>query len=211
MTPTRHTPEQEQPSTSEAIRAAAFQLFGEHGFGGTSVRAIAKVAGIDPALVIRHFGSKEALFLSTVEAEVERLITRLDAADRRTAGAPLHQRAAALALALLDHATRQPAAFRLLHVTARHRDSKVAADVDRALGRVPDRIAAALRRDLHDWRVAEIDSAARALHGAAAGMAAGGLEDRKAAAATLGRGLAAGLRPAAPEPSSPKPIELGVY
>ncbi|KDQ01146.1 TetR family transcriptional regulator [Rhodococcus sp. GOMB7] len=65
MTPTRHTPEQKQPSTSEAIRAAAFQLFGEHGFGGTSVRAIAKVAGIDPALVIRHFGSKEALFLET--------------------------------------------------------------------------------------------------------------------------------------------------
>ncbi|QQM22979.1 TetR family transcriptional regulator [Rhodococcus sp. P-2] len=65
MTPTKHTPEQEQPSTSEAIRAAAFRLFGEHGFGGTSVRAIAKVAGIDPALVIRHFGSKEALFLET--------------------------------------------------------------------------------------------------------------------------------------------------
>ncbi|WP_308198213.1 TetR family transcriptional regulator [Rhodococcus sp. ARC_M6] len=61
--------EQEQPSTPEAIRAAAFQLFGEHGFGGTSVRAIAKVAGIDPALVIRHFGSKEALFLETTPVE----------------------------------------------------------------------------------------------------------------------------------------------
>ncbi|NMM83953.1 TetR family transcriptional regulator [Rhodococcus sp. SRB_17] len=61
--------EQEQPSTPEAIRAAAFQLFGQHGFGGTSVRAIAKVAGIDPALVIRHFGSKEALFLETTPVE----------------------------------------------------------------------------------------------------------------------------------------------
>lgn len=56
-------------STPAAIHAAASQLFGEHGFGGTSVRAIAKVAGVDPALVIRHFGSKEALFLETTPVE----------------------------------------------------------------------------------------------------------------------------------------------
>lgn len=69
VTTSGQMPEPEQPSTSEAIRTAAFQLFGEHGFGGTSVRAIAKVAGIDPALVIRHFGSKEALFLETTPVE----------------------------------------------------------------------------------------------------------------------------------------------
>ncbi|MDI9917261.1 TetR/AcrR family transcriptional regulator [Rhodococcus sp. IEGM 1379] len=69
MTERGQISQREQSTTSDAIRDAAFQLFGEHGFGGTSVRAIAKVAGIDPALVIRHFGSKESLFLETTPVE----------------------------------------------------------------------------------------------------------------------------------------------
>ncbi|MQY20970.1 TetR/AcrR family transcriptional regulator [Nocardia macrotermitis] len=52
--------------TPEAIRRAARNLFAEHGFSGTSVRDIAAAAGSDPAVVIRHFGSKEKLFLEVV-------------------------------------------------------------------------------------------------------------------------------------------------
>lgn len=50
-------------ATRDAIEAAAKELFDEHGYDGASVRLIAGRAGIDPALVIRHFGSKEELFL----------------------------------------------------------------------------------------------------------------------------------------------------
>lgn len=42
------------------IRDAAIEQFGEHGFG-VGVRAIAKTAGVSPALVIHHFGSKDGL------------------------------------------------------------------------------------------------------------------------------------------------------
>ncbi|MCW2798468.1 TetR family transcriptional regulator [Nocardioides sp.] len=52
--------------TKTAILDAARRLFVTHGYGETSVRAIAGEAGVDPALVIRHFGSKEKLFLDTV-------------------------------------------------------------------------------------------------------------------------------------------------
>lgn len=45
----------------ERIVAAALDLFGHHGFRGTSVRAVADQAGVSPALVIHHFGSKEGL------------------------------------------------------------------------------------------------------------------------------------------------------
>lgn len=55
-------------STREAIKKAADELFGRNGFARTSVREIARAAGVDPALVIRHFGSKEALFIETVPA-----------------------------------------------------------------------------------------------------------------------------------------------
>jgi AcrR family transcriptional regulator len=53
--------------TREAIAHAARALFVARGYGDTSVRDIAADAGVDPALVIRHFGSKEKLFLETVE------------------------------------------------------------------------------------------------------------------------------------------------
>ncbi|PRX46650.1 TetR family transcriptional regulator [Prauserella shujinwangii] len=58
-------------ATREAIRAAAARLFRDHGFAGTSVRDIAARADIDPALVIRHFGSKELLFLETVRLTID--------------------------------------------------------------------------------------------------------------------------------------------
>jgi AcrR family transcriptional regulator len=54
-------------ATRTAIRTAATPLFARHGFNGVSVRAIAAAAGVDPALVIRHFGSKEGLFLQTID------------------------------------------------------------------------------------------------------------------------------------------------
>jgi len=57
-------------ATRAAIEDAARGLFAERGFDGASVRAIAAAAGVDPALVIRHFGSKEALFLRTVDTSL---------------------------------------------------------------------------------------------------------------------------------------------
>ena len=64
MTPAR-------TATKEAIRRAASTLFPEHGYAGTSVRDIASAAGVDAALVIRHFGSKENLFLETMQVDLD--------------------------------------------------------------------------------------------------------------------------------------------
>ena len=188
-----------------AITAA----FAPDGLHGVSAADVAARAGIAKPTLYAHGRSKDAIFAACVEFEVERLVARLHAADTRTAGQPLHQRAAALALALLDHAARRPEAFRLLHVTARHRSSTVAHDVDRALGRIPDRIATALARDVKERETSLFLQAARGLHGAAVGLA--GVEDREAAAAMLGRAVAAGLRSPAPEPDAPAQIALGVY
>jgi len=62
MTPAR-------PATKDAIRDAAAKLFPVGGYAGTSVRDIASEAGVDPALVIRHFGSKENLFLEIMQVD----------------------------------------------------------------------------------------------------------------------------------------------
>jgi len=50
----------------QSVRDQAFTLFARRGYSATGVRDIAAAAGVDPAIVIRHFGSKEALFLQTM-------------------------------------------------------------------------------------------------------------------------------------------------
>ena len=53
----------EQRRRTEArILTAARQLFGEHGYDRTTIRAVATAAGSDPGLVMRYFGSKQRLF-----------------------------------------------------------------------------------------------------------------------------------------------------
>jgi AcrR family transcriptional regulator len=53
---------EQRAATARRILEAAQAEFGEHGNEGTTVRAIAKRAGVDASLVIHHYGSKEDLF-----------------------------------------------------------------------------------------------------------------------------------------------------
>lgn len=48
--------------TETAILDAARELFAETGFERTTIRGVASRAGIDPALVMQYYGSKEQLF-----------------------------------------------------------------------------------------------------------------------------------------------------
>ena len=48
--------------TKSAILAAARTAFTEKGYENTTIRGIAAAAEVDPALVMRYFGSKEQLF-----------------------------------------------------------------------------------------------------------------------------------------------------
>ena len=66
------------------IRNAALRLFADHGHDAVTVRAIASAAGVSPALVVHHFGSKEGL-REAVDAYAGRmfdgLFAELDGAD----------------------------------------------------------------------------------------------------------------------------------
>ena len=58
-----HLTRDERRRRSEAaILQAARELFAEAGFERTTIRAVAARAGLDPALVMQHYGSKEGLF-----------------------------------------------------------------------------------------------------------------------------------------------------
>jgi AcrR family transcriptional regulator len=48
---------------------SAQSLFGQRGFEGTTTRDIGDLAGVDPALIARYFGSKADLYIAAVVAE----------------------------------------------------------------------------------------------------------------------------------------------
>ncbi|MCX5525723.1 TetR family transcriptional regulator [Streptomyces bobili] len=80
-------PRAESADTRDRILAAAREEFSERGYEKSTVRGIAKAAGVDSALVHHYFGTKEQVFAAAVEVAVA---PALDARDA-VADAPLDQ------------------------------------------------------------------------------------------------------------------------
>jgi AcrR family transcriptional regulator len=86
--------------TRTAIHTAAKRQFAELGYPGTTLRAIAREAGVDTRLVTHYFGSKHELFISVVELpfEPEDVLTAVLDAGADHAG----ERLASFALTILQ-------------------------------------------------------------------------------------------------------------
>lgn len=86
--------------TKQSILEAARQVFAEAGFDKASVRAIAAVAGVDPALIHHYFGTKEKLFLATMNSPIDpaEVVPKAMAGPREQAG----ERLVALVLSVWD-------------------------------------------------------------------------------------------------------------
>jgi len=93
-------------TTSRAARRAATQArildaarheFGDRGFEATTVRSVARRAGVDPSLVLQHYGSKSALFTAAIQipaGEPEEAVDHLlDVLEVRAAELPPEMRA----------------------------------------------------------------------------------------------------------------------
>jgi AcrR family transcriptional regulator len=75
--------------TEAAILDAARALFAETGYERATIRAVAAAAGVDPALVMQHFGSKEGLFAAAARWS-EDSQTVLTASREQVPAAALH-------------------------------------------------------------------------------------------------------------------------
>jgi AcrR family transcriptional regulator len=71
-TDSRPTREERRRRTEAAILDAARALFAEVGFERTTIRAVAGRAGVDPALVMQYYGSKDGLFAASAHWFAER-------------------------------------------------------------------------------------------------------------------------------------------
>ncbi|MGY4719959.1 TetR/AcrR family transcriptional regulator [Naumannella huperziae] len=59
------------PGTRALIIERARELFAERGYERTSLRGVARAAGVDPALLVHYFGGKDGLFAAALELPVD--------------------------------------------------------------------------------------------------------------------------------------------
>ena len=116
-------PREERRRRTEAhILEAAQELFAEMGFERATIRAVASRAGIDPALVMQYFGSKEGLFAAAARwsHEHETVLSAPRAEVARAALADLLQRfegdegGREAAVALMRNCLTHPEANRIM-------------------------------------------------------------------------------------------------
>ena len=94
----------------EAIDAAAVDLFARLGYHATSMREIAKAAGVQPAAIYHWYPSKEAILVRLQDDFMDRLTERVEAAVARQER-PALQLAAAVREHVVFHGLHTREAF----------------------------------------------------------------------------------------------------
>ena len=65
-------------SVRDKVLAAAVQLFAEYGYHAATMRAIARIAGIQAASIYYHYASKQALLVEIMETHMRQLNANLE-------------------------------------------------------------------------------------------------------------------------------------
>jgi AcrR family transcriptional regulator len=106
------------------ILTAATQLFSRRGFDGTTTREIARLAGVNEAIIFRHFTSKEELYWAVVSEQAKtRGNTKRLRQHFRSSGSA--RRAVAGAAEILLHKREEDGAFTRLLLFSALRDGEL--------------------------------------------------------------------------------------
>ncbi len=84
-------------------RPSSDSSFGERGIETTSLREIAKAAGVSPALIVHHFGGKMGLIMAVDEAALQEFGTAFSAGESVEGSDLLRQRAEQTAGVMQEH------------------------------------------------------------------------------------------------------------
>ncbi len=96
----------------------AMKLFSEQGFDGTSTREIAEAAGVNEALIFRHFRTKEDFFWAVLSDRVERRGRNRRIRELAKSEGDFREVLVAIAETLLDRTDDDAAVTRLLFYSA---------------------------------------------------------------------------------------------
>ena len=141
----------------EQILAVAERLFARLGFQGTTTRRIAERAGVNEALLFRHFPTKEKLYWAVIQGKCrcgethEELHQRLHAAqdDREVFRSKAEE--------ILRHSAENPAMLRLLLYTGLENHRLSRQFFESFLAERYEQLAAHIRRRIEEGRFRAVD------------------------------------------------------
>jgi AcrR family transcriptional regulator len=135
-------------TTREAITSAARAQFSELGYDRTTIRGVAREAGVDPALVLRFYGSKDALFreVMALPPAAAEALERIADGPRETVG----RRLAELVVGLLENPETRAIVVGRIRSAVSHPEA--AALVRETVTRDVGRLTSALTDDQPDVR-----------------------------------------------------------
>jgi TetR/AcrR family transcriptional regulator len=102
----------------QQILEAAMELFGVQGYLGTTTRQIAEVAGVNEAIIFRHFPTKEELYWEVLDRKIRDGQASTKIAERLRSGATQREVFAGIGRDFLERRAKDPSVMRMLLFTA---------------------------------------------------------------------------------------------
>jgi AcrR family transcriptional regulator len=187
-------PERRRPMVLDA----AFELFLERGYDGTSMEAIARATGVTKPVVYDCYPSKEDLFNALLRREEERVLAEIAAALPAAAADDLRSTLTEGLIGFLRAVEASPRAYRVIFL-GEGANAAVAGRIRRGRERQVEAVSMLVRPLLTDGDGEELDRTARLIGHVTVGLAESGarvlLSEPGWTPETLGRalgGLAAG-------------------
>ena len=188
-------PERRRPMVLDA----AFELFLEHGYDGTSMEAIARATGVSKPVVYACYPSKDELFKALLAREEERVLGEIAAALPAAADGDLEAALTEGLTGFLRAVQASPQAYRVI-VLGEGANAAVARRIQRGRERQVEAVAMLARPLLGAGEDLELDRRARLLGHLTVGLAESGARallsepgwTPEALGATLGRMAAGG-------------------
>ena len=162
-------PERRRP----IVLDAAFELFLEHGYEGTSMEAIARATGVTKPVVYACYPSKEELFNALLRREEERVLAEIAEALPAAAGGDLEGALTGGLTAFLRAVAASPRSYRVIFL-GEGANAAVARRIQRGRARQVEAVAMLARPLLGEGNDPELDRSARLVGHLTVGLAEAG-------------------------------------
>lgn len=152
---------------------AAFELFLDHGYEGTSMEAVARSIGVTKPVVYACYPSKDELFKALLRREEERVLAEIAAALPAAAEGDLEAALTEGLTAFLRAVAASPRAYRVIFL-GQGANAAVAGRIQRGRERQVEAVAMLARPLLGEGDAHELDRQARLLGQLTVGLAESG-------------------------------------